>query len=48
VEIAGEPHLVEGTIRNQLSRIFDKMNISGNSDNKRLELESFFNKRFRE
>lgn len=39
LEIAAELHLAEGTVRNQLSRIFDKLNISGSSKNKRLELE---------
>ncbi len=40
LEIAQELHLAEGTVRNQLSRIFDKLNISGSSKNKRLELEN--------
>lgn len=40
LEIAAELHLAEGTVRNQLSRIFDKLNISGSSKNKRLELEN--------
>ena len=31
LEIAQELHLAEGTVRNQLSRIFDKLNISGSS-----------------
>lgn len=39
LEIAAELNLAEGTVRNQLSRIFDKLNISGSSKNKRLELE---------
>ncbi len=39
LEIAAELHLAEGTVRNQLSRIFDKLNIAGSSKNKRLELE---------
>lgn len=40
LEIAAELNLAEGTVRNQLSRIFDKLNISGSSKNKRLELEN--------
>ncbi len=40
LEIAAELHLAEGTVRNQLSRIFDKLNIAGSSKNKRLELEN--------
>lgn len=41
LEIAQELHLAEGTVRNQLSRIFDKLNITGNSKNKRLELRNY-------
>ncbi|MFA7078247.1 MAG: LuxR C-terminal-related transcriptional regulator, partial [Syntrophomonas sp.] len=40
LEIAAQLHLAEGTVRNQLSRIFDKLNISGSTKNKRLELEN--------
>ena len=40
LEIAAELNLAEGTVRNQLSRIFDKLSISGSSKNKRLELEN--------
>lgn len=40
VEIARTLHLAEGTVRNQLSRIFDKLGISGDGKNKRLELET--------
>lgn len=39
MEIAEELHLAEGTVRNQLSRIFDKLNIDGNTKNKRMKLE---------
>ncbi len=39
LEIAEELHLAEGTVRNQLSRIFNKLGISGKGKNKRLELE---------
>lgn len=39
-EIANELHLAVGTVRNQLSRIFEKLNITGNIKNKRLELET--------
>ncbi|NLL91005.1 MAG: hypothetical protein GX222_01110 [Ruminococcaceae bacterium] len=38
-EIARELHISEGTVRNHLSRVFDKMGISGSKKNKRLELE---------
>ncbi len=41
-EIAERLHLADGTVRNQLSRIFDKLDISGDSKNKRLELERLF------
>ncbi len=40
VEIAEELHLAEGTVRNQLSRIFNKLGISGDGKNKRLQLET--------
>ncbi len=39
LEIAEELHLAEGTVRNQLSRIFDKLDISGSAKNKRFLLE---------
>jgi LuxR family maltose regulon positive regulatory protein len=39
LEIAETLHLSEGTIKNQLKRIFDKLEIKGNGRNKRLELE---------
>lgn len=39
LEIAAELHLAEGTVRNQLSRVFDKLGISGDSKNKRILLE---------
>ncbi len=39
MEIAEELHLAEGTVRNQLSRIFDKLNIGGGTKNKRMKLE---------
>ena len=41
-EIADKLHLAEGTVKNQLSRIFEKLGISGDSKNKRLELERRF------
>lgn len=41
-EIAEKLHLAEGTVKNQLSRIFEKMEIRGDSKNKRLELEKCF------
>ncbi len=41
-EIAVKLHLAEGTVKNQLSRIFDKLEISKESKNKRLELEKLF------
>ena len=41
-EIADKLYLAEGTIKNQLSRIFEKLEISGDSKNKRLELEKRF------
>ncbi len=40
LEIANELHLAEGTVRNQLSHIFEKLNINGNVKNKRIMLES--------
>lgn len=40
LEIARELHLAEGTVRNQLSRIFNKLGVSGDGKNKRLELEA--------
>ena len=39
-EIAEKLHLAEGTVRNQLSRIFDKLGIQEQGKNKRLELEN--------
>lgn len=44
-EIAHHLHLAEGTVKNQLSRIFVKLEISGDSKNKRLELEKRFRSR---
>lgn len=41
LEIAQELHLAEGTVRNQLSRIFDKLGIRGEGKNKRIALEAF-------
>lgn len=41
-EIADRLHLAEGTVKNQLSRIFVKLGISGDSKNKRLELKKRF------
>lgn len=40
LEIAEELHLAEGTVRNQLSRIFDKLGIQEQGKNKRLTLEN--------
>lgn len=40
-EIAQDLHLAEGTVRNQLSRIYDKLGIQGEGKNKRLLLETF-------
>ena len=37
-EIAEELNLAEGTVRNQLSRIFDKLNIDKQGKNKRMAL----------
>ncbi|QAT42985.1 helix-turn-helix transcriptional regulator [Aminipila luticellarii] len=39
-EIAEELHLAEGTVRNQLSRIFDKLGLAGDGKNKRILLEN--------
>ena len=39
LEIAKELHLAEGTVRNQLSRIFDKLGLLGDGKNKRILLE---------
>lgn len=39
LEIAEELHLAEGTVRNQLSRIFDKLGLPGDGKNKRILLE---------
>lgn len=41
-EIAKELYLSEGTVRNNLSRIYVKMDISGSGKNKRLQLEKRF------
>ena len=41
-EIADKLHLAEGTVKNQLSRIFEKLEINGDSKNKRLKLEKRF------
>lgn len=38
-EISEELNLAVGTVRNQLSRIFDKLNIDGSTKNKRMKLE---------
>ena len=38
-EIAKKLYLSEGTVRNHLSRIYDKMGITGTGKNKRLQLE---------
>lgn len=43
-EIAKMLHLSSGTVRNHLSRIYDKMGISGTQKNKRLELEKLLKK----
>lgn len=40
LEIAEELYLAEGTVRNQLSRIFDKLGIAGDWRNKRTQLEN--------
>ena len=40
MEIAKELHLAEGTVRNHLSRIFDKLGIEEQGKNKRLALEN--------
>ncbi|HHW93558.1 MAG TPA: hypothetical protein GX734_03590 [Clostridiaceae bacterium] len=41
-EIGKKLHITTGTVQNHLSRIFDKMGISGVKKNKRLELEKLF------
>ena len=41
-EIAKELYLAEGTVRNQLSNVFNKLDIEGDTRNKRLELEKLF------
>jgi len=41
-EIAKTLHLSEGTVRNHLSRIYNKVGITGNKRNKRIELEKLF------
>jgi LuxR family maltose regulon positive regulatory protein len=41
-EIARKLYLSEGTVRNHLSRIYDKMGITGTGKNKRLQLEKKF------
>lgn len=40
LEIAEELHLAEGTVRNQLSRVFDKLDMVGSGKNKRTRLEN--------
>lgn len=40
LEIAEELHIAEGTVRNQLSRIFEKLDIAGSGKNKRTKLEN--------
>lgn len=40
-EIASELNLAAGTVRNQLSRIYGKLNITGNTKNKRIILENY-------
>lgn len=42
-EIAQKLNLAEGTVRNQLSRVFHKLGISGDGKNKRLTLENILN-----
>ncbi|MGI6508376.1 MAG: LuxR C-terminal-related transcriptional regulator [Saccharofermentanales bacterium] len=42
-EIADKLHISAGTVQNHLTRIFDKIGISGTKKNKRLELEKLFN-----
>lgn len=39
LEIAAELHIAEGTVRNQLTRVFDKLGLSGDGKNKRILLE---------
>lgn len=41
MEISNELNLAVGTVRNQLSRIYDKLNIAGNTKNKRIILENY-------
>lgn len=41
-EIAEKLYISEGTVRNHLSRVFEKLGITGSGKNKRLELEKFF------
>lgn len=41
-EIADTLYLAEGTVKNQLSRVFEKLEIRGDIKNKRLELEKRF------
>ena len=41
-EIAKELYLAEGTVRNQLSSVFNKLDIEGDTRNKRMELEKLF------
>ncbi len=43
-EIATQMFLAEGTVRNQLSRVFEKLSIEGDTRNKRMELEKLFGK----
>jgi LuxR family maltose regulon positive regulatory protein len=38
-EIATQMFLAEGTVRNQLSKVFEKLDIEGDTRNKRMELE---------
>ncbi len=41
-EIAEKLYISEGTVRNHLSRVFEKLGITGTGKNKRFELEKFF------
>lgn len=43
-EIATQMFLAEGTVRNQLSKVFEKLDIEGDTRNKRMELEKLFGK----
>ena len=43
-EIAKQMFLAEGTVRNQLSKVFEKLDIEGDTRNKRMELEKLFGK----